>query len=210
MTLPWDGWRSTARSVHIADVTADPEYRHPAAQIAGLRAVLAVPMFREGALIGAMGIWSDEVRVFTPKQIELVTTFADQAVIAIENVRLFRELRARTDELARSVQELRALGEVGQAVSSTLDLDTVLTTIVARAVELSATDGGAIYEFDEAGQEFLLRATHGMSAELDRSGPRDAHPRGGDRGGAGRRGPATRAGPRHSRGAAATRFARWP
>jgi GAF domain-containing protein/anti-sigma regulatory factor (Ser/Thr protein kinase) len=152
--------------VHIADVTADPEYHHAAAQIAGLRAVLAVPMFREGALIGAMGIWSDDVRVFTPKQIELVTTFADQAVIAIENVRLLTELRARTEQLARSVQELRALGEVGQAVSSTLDLDTVLTTVVARAVELSATDGGAIYEFDEAGQEFLLRATHGMGAEI--------------------------------------------
>jgi GAF domain-containing protein len=152
--------------VHIPDVTADPEYSHPSGQIAGLRAVLAVPMFREGALIGAMGIWSDEVRVFTPKQVELVTTFADQAVIAIENVRLLQELRARTDELARSVQELRALGEVGQAVSSTLDLDTVLSTVVARAVELSATDGGAIYELDETAQEFQLRATHGMSPEL--------------------------------------------
>src|SRR5262249_58668077 len=80
--------------------------------------------------------------------------------------RRFAELQERTRELARSVGELKALGEVGQAVSSTLDLDTVLRTIVNRAVELSATDGGAIYEFDEVAQEFELRATHGMTPEL--------------------------------------------
>ena len=90
---------------------------------------------------------------FSDKQIELLETFADQAVIAIENVRLFQELEARTRELAQSVGELRALGEVGQAVSSTLDLQTVLSTIVGHAVELSATSGGIIYEYDEAKQE---------------------------------------------------------
>jgi signal transduction histidine kinase len=108
----------------------------------------------------------DETRPFTERQIELVTTFADQAVIAIENVRLFQELQARTGELARSVEELKALGEVSQAVSSTLELQTVLTTIVARAVQLSGTEGGAIYEFDEESQVFHLRATHGMTQEL--------------------------------------------
>src|SRR5262249_51321183 len=80
--------------------------------------------------------------------------------IAIENVRLFQELQTRTSELARSVQELRALGEVGQAVSSTLDLDAVLTAIVSRADELSGTDGAAIYEYDEATDRMHLRATH--------------------------------------------------
>ena len=78
-----------------------------------------------------------EVRPFSEKQIELLETFADQAVIAIENVRLFQELDARTSELARSVGELKALGEVGQAVSSTLDLETVLTSIVSHAVQLT-------------------------------------------------------------------------
>jgi GAF domain-containing protein len=73
-----------------------------------------------------------EPGLFPPQQVELLQTFASQAVIAIENARLFRELRARTAELSRSVEELRALGEVGQAVSSTLDLETVLRTIVAR------------------------------------------------------------------------------
>ena len=87
------------------------------------------------------------VRPFTEKQIELMTTFADQAVIAIENVRLFDEVQARTHELAQSVEKLRALGEVTQAVNSTLDLETVLSTIVAKAVQLSGTEGGAIYVY---------------------------------------------------------------
>src|SRR5262249_8362746 len=96
----------------------------------------------------------------TDKQIALLENFGAQAVIAIENVRLFTELQARTKDLARSVEELQALGQVGQAVSSTLDLETVLTTIVSRADQLSGTDGGAIYEFDEATEELHLRATH--------------------------------------------------
>ena len=107
-----------------------------------------------------------EVHPFTPAQIKLLETFADQAVIAIENVRLFQELEARTRELAQSVGELRALGEVGQAVSSTLDLQTVLSTIVRHAVQLSRTDGGVAYEYDEAKEEFHLRASHLMEAEV--------------------------------------------
>src|SRR5262249_24091427 len=103
-----------------------------------------------------------EVGPFTDKQIELVSNFAKQAVIAIENARLLNELRARTDELARSVEELRALGDVTQAVNSTIDLETVLTTIVAKATQLSNTEAGAIYVFDDASREFRLRATYGM------------------------------------------------
>jgi GAF domain-containing protein len=107
-----------------------------------------------------------EVRPFSDKQIKLLETFADQAVIAIENVRLFQELEARTRELARSVGELKALGEVGQAVSSTLDLQTVLSTIVGHAVQLSGTSGGVIYEYDEAAEGFLLRASYRMEEAL--------------------------------------------
>jgi GAF domain-containing protein len=106
------------------------------------------------------------VNPFTDKQIELVTTFADQAVIAIENARLFDEVQARTRELSQSVGELRALGEVSQAVNSTLDLETVLSTIVAKAVQLSNTDAGAIYVFNDLQREFHLRATYGMDQEL--------------------------------------------
>ena len=96
----------------------------------------------------------------------LLRTFADQAVIAIENVRLFDEVQARTSELARSVEELRALGAVSQAVSSTLDLPVVLETIVAKATQISGTEAGAIYVLDEQSREFQLRATFGMSEEL--------------------------------------------
>ena len=111
-------------------------------------------------------IYRLEVSPFTDKQIALVETFADQAAIAIENARLFDALRQRTDELGQSVGELRALGEVSQAVNSTLDLETVLSTIVAKAVQLSGTEAGAIYVFDDVQREFHLRATYGMDQEL--------------------------------------------
>jgi signal transduction histidine kinase len=170
----------TKKVLHISDMAAEaPE--DPIAKFGGARTLLVVPMLKEDELLGAMGIYRQEVRPFTDKQIELVQNFAAQAVIAIENVRLLNELRARTDDLARSVGELQALGDVSQAVNSTLDLEQVLTTIVQRAVQLSRTDAGAIYVFDEARQEFRLRATYGMSEEMivaitdRRIGTSDAH-----------------------------------
>jgi len=121
---------------------------------------LSVPMLHDGRPIGVIAVTRSEPGPFTDKQIELIKTFADQAVIAIENVRLFTELQARTGELTRSVEEMKALGEVGHALSSTLDLPTVLDTILSRANVLAGTDGGAIYEFAaEAGRFDLLRAS---------------------------------------------------
>ena len=156
-----------SKTVHIADVLTDLEYALPEAQRrAGYRTILGVPLLREETLIGVVLLMRRSVLPFTDRQIELVTTFADQAVIAIENVRLFDEVQARTRELAQSVEELRALGEVGQAINSTLDVEGVLTTIVAKAVQLSGTEAGAIYTFDELSQEFRLRATHGMDEEV--------------------------------------------
>ncbi len=158
------------QTVHVDDLLAQLDTEYPDAtplqQIASSRTVLATPLLREGVPIGAILIRRPEVRPFSDKQIALLKTFADQAVIAIENVRLFQELQERTGELIRSVGELKALGEVGQAVSSTLDLETVLTRIVSHAVQLSGTDGGAIYEYDEPSEEFLLRATDHMEEEL--------------------------------------------
>jgi signal transduction histidine kinase len=116
--------------------------------------------------VGVIIVGRTVVQPFTEKQIELVTTFADQAVIAIENVRLFDEVQARTRELSQSVHELRALGDISQAVNSTLDLETVLSTIVAKAVQLSGTEAGAIYGYDEQTREFHLRATYGMDQSL--------------------------------------------
>ena len=158
---------STGVVSHIPDVLQDPDYRLTEAQrLGGYRANLAVPLLREQKVIGVFVLARPTPGPFTPRQIELVRTFADQAVIAIENTRLLTELRQRTDELGRSVGELRALGEVSQAVNSTLDLETVLATIVAKAVQLSGTEAGAIYVFDGVRREFHLRATYAMDQEL--------------------------------------------
>jgi GAF domain-containing protein len=152
------------KTVQVADVLADPSYKMiEQAKMGGIRTVLGVPLLREGTPIGVIILQRKAVWPFTDKQIELVATFADQAVIAIENVRLFDEVQARTRELAQSVGELQALGEVSQAVNSTVDLETVLTTIVANATQLSSTEAGAIYVFDDTSQEFQLRATYGMN-----------------------------------------------
>jgi len=155
------------RTLHIHDLAAElDDLLAPFARSLGVRTVLATPLLREGIPIGTIHIRRMEVRPFTEKQIKLLETFAAQAVIAIENVRLFQELEARTRELARSVGELKALGEVGQAVSSTLDLQTVLSTIVRHAVELSGTSCGIIFDYDESTQEFRVRASHKMEEEL--------------------------------------------
>jgi signal transduction histidine kinase/DNA-binding response OmpR family regulator len=153
--------------VQIADVLVDADYMLGEAQkLFGFRTVLGVPLMREGNPIGVIVLLRSEVRPFTEKQIELLATFADQAVIAIENLRLFDEVQSRTRELTQSVGELRALGEVTQAVNSTVDLETVLTTIVAKATQLSSTEAGTIYVFDETSREFQLRATYGMGDKI--------------------------------------------
>ena len=136
------------------------------------RSQVTIPMLRSGEPIGAMTLGWAEPEAFDEQQIALLQTFADQAVIAIENVRLFKELEARTADLTRSVEQLTALGEVGRAVSSSLDLETVLTTIVLRAVQLSGLDGGVVFEYDEATEEFVQRAateTGGALAEARRT-----------------------------------------
>src|SRR5215510_3127650 len=139
------------QTIHIHDLVPELETEFPESkarqQVMGTRTLLVTPLLREGVAIGAIQIRRPEVRLFSEKQIALLKTFADQAVIAIENVRLFQELDERTRELAQSVGELKALGEVGQAVSSTLDLQTVLSTIVRHAIQLSRTDSGVIYEY---------------------------------------------------------------
>jgi GAF domain-containing protein len=173
----WLGGRAVVdrQAIHVHDLEAESEAEFPLAKAyqkrfgARTRTVLHMPLLREDVPIGTIAIRRTEVKPFSDKQVALLKTFSDQAVIAIENVRLFQELEARTQELARSVGELKALGEVGQAVSSTLDLETVLATIVAHAVQLSGTDCGIIYEYNEPTQEFHLRASSQMEEELVRA-----------------------------------------
>jgi GAF domain-containing protein len=159
----------------IPDVNADPDYAlGTMAEVGGYRSAVGVPILRDGRPIGSIAITRAQAGLLADRQIELLKTFADQAAIAIENARLFDEVQARTRELTQSVEELRALGQVTQAVNSTVDLETVLTTIVAKATQLSNTEAGAIYVFDDATHEFRLRATYGLDdavvAEL-----RDSH-----------------------------------
>ena len=171
LSRTWTNGRAVVdrKPVHVPDLTAAgdefPEGCADALRL-GHRTILSVPLLREDEAIGSLSLRRTEVRLFTDKQIELATTFADQAVIAIENARLFNEVQARTRELTKSVEELQALGEVTQAVNSTLDLQTVLTTIIAKAVQLSGTEAGAIYGYDEGARELRLRATCGMDREL--------------------------------------------
>ena len=160
-------------AVHVDDLAAEQVYvdrSSPGAvmgvELGGIRTTLMVPLLKDDEVVGAFVLSRQQVQPFNDKQIALVSNFAAQAVIAIENARLLNELRQRTDELGRSVGELRALGEVSQAVNSTLDLQAVLSTIVAKAVQLSGTDAGAIYVFDYLQREFHLRATYGMDREL--------------------------------------------
>jgi GAF domain-containing protein/DNA-binding response OmpR family regulator len=150
------------RTIHVRDVRADPEYSYTAVEVDPFRTAMAIPMLRGGELLGVIIIHRHEIRPFSDSQIALMETFADQAAIAIENARLLTELQARTGELTRSVRELQALGEVSQALSSTLDLDTVLNTIVSRANQLAGTDGCSVWEYDEGTGEFHFRATDNL------------------------------------------------
>jgi len=152
------------RTIQILDVQSDPDYSYAAHW--GVRTTVAVPMLREGDLVGVIIIWREEVRPFTDRQVELVETFASQAVIAIENTRLFQELDQRSQELAHSVERLGALAAVSRTISSNLDLDAVLSNIVAQAQDLVDTDGGAVYEFAEETGTFSLRVAHGLDDEM--------------------------------------------
>src|SRR5262249_13589539 len=126
------------RTVQVADVLADANYKMiEQAKMAGIRTVLGVPLLREGTPIGVIILQRKAVRPFTEKQIELVATFADQAVIAIENVRLFDEVQARTRDLTESLQQQTATAEVlGVISSSPGKLKPVFEAILANAVRI--------------------------------------------------------------------------
>ncbi|HME24585.1 MAG TPA: GAF domain-containing protein [Acetobacteraceae bacterium] len=149
--------------VHIRNIDAETGL-HPNVR-RGQKSVLALPLLRDGAVIGVILLNSWETGGFTDSQVALLQTFAEQAVIAITSVANFRALRERTAELTRSVAELQALEEVLRAVNSSLDLDTVLATIISRAVQLSEADEGTIYEFDDAEEVFVPKSAYGMTAE---------------------------------------------
>src|SRR5262249_47089468 len=154
-----------SRVVHIPDVLADPEYAYGAQSLGGYRAMLGVPLLREGTCIGVMTITRKTPQRFTTKQIELVTTFADQAVIAIENVRLFDEVQARTEELSESLQQQTATADVLKVISRTaFELQPIFDTLVENAVRLCEAERAFLFRFD--GKLLRSVASYNVSPEL--------------------------------------------
>jgi GAF domain-containing protein len=154
------------RAIHISDVLADPEYDWATGQRGEeIRTILAVPMLREATVVGVIVIWRSEVQPFGDKQIELVRTFADQAVIAIENVRLFTELEARNRDLSEALDRQTATSELLKVISrSTFDLQPVLDTVAENAVKLCGAERAFVLRFD--GELLRSVATYNASREL--------------------------------------------
>lgn len=151
----------------IPDVLSDPEYgRQDVQKIAGYRTVVAAPLLLDGQVVGALILWRTKVDPFDQRAISLLETFAAQAAAVVRNVHLVRELESRSKELARKVEQLQALSEVGDMVSSSLVLDEVLSNIIMNAVRFSGCDGGSIMEYVEDQRCFSVRSAYASSPEL--------------------------------------------
>ena len=155
------------RTQQIPDVLADPSYQRLDLQrIGGYRTLLSAPMMLDDEVVGVFSMWRMEVSPFDDDELRQLDEFGLQAAIALRQVELLRALEARSAELATKVVQMEALREVGEVVSSSLDLDEVLQTIVTNAVRLTGTDGGSIMEYVEQEDAFSVRAAYGSSQQL--------------------------------------------
>jgi signal transduction histidine kinase/CheY-like chemotaxis protein len=155
------------RPGQIADVLADPEYgRHDIQRVGRFRTTMGAPMLLDDEVVGALALWRNEVKPFTEREMAIVAAFAGQAALAVNSVHLVQQLESRGAELAKKVDELEALRKIGEAVSSSLDVDDVLSTVAMHAVELSGTDGGSIMEYFDREQCFLVRSVYQTSRDV--------------------------------------------
>ena len=155
------------RAQQIPDVLADPGYgRHDLQRVAGFRTTVGAPMILDDQVVGGMSVWRNDVHPFDEREMAIVSAFAVQAAMALNGVQLVQQLESRSAELARKVDELEALRAVGEAVSSSLDVDDVLDTVAEHAVALSGTDGGSIMEYAERDRCFLVRSVYRTDPEV--------------------------------------------
>ena len=167
----WPAGRSVIdrKTIHVDDVTTEFETEFPDAKsrtlLSGARTVLATPLLREGVPIGTIHIRRTEVRPFSEKQIKLLETFADQAVIAIENVRLFKELQIRNHDLTEALEQQTATSEILRVISSLpTDVQSVFDIIVRNAAQLCEGSGASVVRYD--GELLDLVAQYNISAEV--------------------------------------------
>jgi signal transduction histidine kinase/ActR/RegA family two-component response regulator len=155
------------RPQQIDDVLSDPDYgRKDLQRLAGFRTLLSAPMVLGDDVVGVLSMWRTKADPFSEGELGLLDEFAAQAAIALQQVDLMQALEARSAELASKVHQLEVLRSVGATVSSSLDPDAVLDSIVSNAVQLTEADGGSILEYDEGSDTFVVRAAYGSSPEL--------------------------------------------
>jgi signal transduction histidine kinase len=155
------------RTQQIPDVLTDPDYgAFPLQRVAGYRTTMGAPMLVDDEVVGALTLWRNDASAFDERELAIVTAFAGQAAMAVNGVKLVQEVEARGAELAKRVDELEALRAVGEAVSSSLDVDRVLATIAMHAVKLSGTDGGSIMEYSERDRSFQVHSVYRTQADV--------------------------------------------
>jgi signal transduction histidine kinase/ActR/RegA family two-component response regulator len=162
------GRAALERRIHkVRDVVTDTDYaRWDLQQLGGIRSLMSAPMLLDDGVVGALSVYRTEVNPFEEREEALLAGFAAQAAVVVRNVHLLRALENRGAELARRVEQMEALSEVGQSVGSSLVLDEVLSDIIKNAVRFAGCDGGSVMEYVEKERCFSVRSAYASSPEL--------------------------------------------